>query len=420
MKKIIHAFIIALVYPASVIYGQLTIEECQKKAQENYPLVKQYGLIEKSKEFNLSNANKGYLPQLSLSAKMTYQSQVTEIPVVLPNITIDGVRKDQYQAALELDQTIWDGGNIHARKAMVRSGSDIDKHQLDINMYAVNDRINQLFFGILLLDEQLKQNRLLQDELKRTHSQVSAYLANGTANQADLDAVKVEQLNSSQKQTEMEATRKAYYEMLSAMINEKVDEANKPVKPEHVPQPSTGEIKRPELNLYQSQDYQLDARKKELQAQNMPKLGLFVQGAFGNPGLNMLKNEFSPYYMAGVRLSWNFGNLYTKRTQSKQIELSRSDINVQRQTFLFNTRLEITQSNNEIGKLVRLMEDDDEIISLRINIRKSAEAKVANGTLTVTEMLREITSENLAMQTKALHDIQLLMAVYKLKNTTNN
>lgn len=420
MKKIIHTVIIALLYPTSFVYGQLTIGECQRRAQENYPLTKQYGLIEKSKEYNLANAGKGYLPQLSLSAKMTYQSDVTEIPVKLPNLSIDAPRKDQYQAVLQLDQTIWDGGKIHAQKQLVNSKSNVDRQQLDVSMYAVNNRVNQLFFGILLLDEQLKQNELLQDELTRTYKQVSAYVANGIANQADLDAVKVEQLNTQQNQSELEAGRNAYRSMLSALIAVKVDDDNKPVRPDNTMTPLSTEIKRPELSLFTAQGYQLDTQKKQLQAKNLPKLGLFVQGAIGNPGLNMLKNEFTPYYIAGIRLSWNFGNLYTKHNENQLISLNRRSIDVQRETFLFNTDLEITQTSNEITKLMKLMKNDDEIISLRNNIRKSAEAKVANGTLTVTEMLREITSEDLAKQNKVLHDILLLIAIYNLKNSTNN
>lgn len=420
MKKSFILLAILAIVPYQFVCGQLTIEECHRKAQENYPLVKRYNLIEQSKEYNLSNANKGYLPQLSLSAKASYQSDVTEIPIKLPNVNIEGMRKDQYQAVLELNQTIWDGGNIHAQKNITKANSDIERQQLDVDMYAINDRVNQLFFGILSLDAQLRQNELLRDELKRNYQQVSAYVENGIANQADLDAVKVEQLNTTQRRNELEATQKAYNEMLSTLIGMQIGRGEKLIKPDQVNPLVESEINRPELLLFTAQNEYAMAQKQMLQAKNLPKLGLYVQGAYGNPGLNMLKNEFEPYYIAGVRLSWNFGNLYTKKNESRQIELSQTNINVQKEAFLFNTNLQVTQENNEIDKLAKLMKDDDEIISLRTNIKKAAEAKVANGTLTVTEMLREITAEDLARQNKALHEIQLLMAIYNLKNTTNN
>ena len=420
MRKIIGIIITASLLPLCGASGQLTLEECRLKAQENYPLARQYGLIEQSEAYNLANANKGYLPQLSLSAKATYQSDVTQLPVRVPGIEIDIPGKDQYQAVLQLDQVVWDGGTIRSQKQILKNKSEADRRQHAVSMYTLNDRVNQLFFGILQFDEQLEQNRLLQEQLGRTYGQVAAYLANGTANQADLDAVRVEQLDALQTQSQLEAGRNAYRQMLSALAGVRVDDTNKPVRPEPTGPLLPSEIRRPELNYYLAQQNLLDSRKKQLTAKSLPKLGLFVQGAVGNPGLNMLKNEFVPYYIAGIRLSWSIGSLYTKRDESRLIDVDKQNVDIQRETFLFNTRLEMTQTHNQIAKLEKLMKDDDEIIALRTNIRKSAEAKVANGTLTVTEMLREITSEDLARQNKVLHEIQWLMELYNLKNSTNN
>lgn len=421
MRKLVITVSMLLTLPFASVWAQrLTLDECQQKAQTYYPLIKQYGLIEKTREYNLSNANKGYLPQFSLSGKATYQSDVTKVPVELPGMSIKEMRKDQYQALLQLDQVVWDGGNIHAQKGVTRAASDVERQKLDVDMYAINERVNQLYFGILLLEEQLRQNRSMQEELQRNYDNVKAYVANGIANQADLDAVRVEQLNTEQKRTAMEASHRAYCEMLKVMINhpEALGE-NALQKPDvnRLLSFGTEVVSRPELSLFTAQNEQLEAQRKMLTAKNLPKLGLFAQGAYGNPGLNMLKNEFSPYYIAGVRLSWNFGNLYTRKNESRQITLNQENVNVQRETFLFNTKLEMTQNNSEIKKLTELMKNDNEIIALRNNIKSSAQAKVANGTLTVTEMLREVTAEDLAKQDKILHEIQLLSAIYELRNT---
>ena len=396
MKRMFFSFSFLLF--VSGINAQITLEECQRKTQENYPLVHQYGLVEKTKEYNLENAAKGYLPQFTLSAKASYQSEVTEIPVKLPGVDLKGLPKDQYQVMLELE-----------------------KEKLNVDMYALNSRVNDLYFGILLLDEQLKQNALLQDELERNYRQITAYVENGIANQADLDAVKVEQLNTKQKRVELVSSRMAYLNMLSLLVGEKFSQETVLEKP--VPQDdisAVGEIRRPELSLFNAQGVGLQVQEKALNVRHLPQFGLFVQGAYGNPGLNMLKNEFSPYYIAGVRLSWNFGSLYTLKNDRKVIENKRRQLDNNRDVFLFNTRLEMTQQDQAIQSLEKQMQDDDEIIRLRTNIRKSAEAKVANGTLTVTEMLRELTNESLARQSKALHEIQRLMGIYQLKYTTND
>lgn len=417
MKRMILS--LAFLMAVSWMYGQITLEECRQKTQDNYPLVKQYGLIEKTKEYNLNNASKGNLPQFSLSAKASYQSDVTEIPVKIPGIDIKGLPKDQYQVMLELKQNIWDGGEIRSKREMTLASSDVEREKLNVDMYALNERVDQLYFGILLLDEQLIQNRLLQEDLERSYQKISAYMENGIASQADLDAVKVEQLNTRQKRIELSALRQAYLQMLSLLVGEELAEDVKLVKPLGSEISALEVVRRPELTWFDAQGNQLGVQEKALKVRYLPHFGLFVQGAYGNPGLNMLKDEFSPFYIAGVRLSWNFGSLYTLKNDKKLIVNSRQQLQTNRDVFLFNTRLQATQQNSDVISMRKQMQDDEEIIRLRTNIRLAAEAKVANGTLTVTDMLREITSENMARQTKALHEIQLLMNIWKLKYTVN-
>mgnify|MGYP003163024542 CR=1 FL=1 len=401
MKRII--FSISLLLFVTGMYGQarrITLEECQQKTQDNYPLVRQYDLIEKTKEYNLENAARGYLPQFALSAKASYQSEVTELPVAIPGVDIKGMSKDQYQVMLELQQQIWDGGGIRMQKKQTEAEAEINREKLNVDMYSLNSRVNDLYFGILMLDEQLAQNALLQDELGRNFRQITAYVENGIANQADLDAVKVEQLNTRQKRVELISSRMAYLKMLSLLVGEVLSQETVFEKP--VPQnelSAVSDIRRPELSWFDAQGTGLQVQEKALNVRHLPHFGLFVQGAYGNPGLNML---------------------YTLKNDRRVIENKRKQLDSNRDVFLFNTRLEMTQQDQSIRSLEKQMQDDDEIIRLRTNIRRAAEAKVANGTLTVTEMLRELTNESLARQAKAMHEIQRLMGIYQLKYTTNH
>lgn len=430
MKRLIIIWILAFGFCSPGVYGQLTVEACHEKARANYPLVKQYGLIEQTRDYTVSNAARGYLPRFSLSAKATYQSEVTKVPVTIPGMTIEGLNKDQYQAVAEVNQTIWDGGNIRSQKRLAEAGAEVAVQQLNVDLYALDDRVNQLFFGILLLAEQLKQNVLLYEELQRNFDRVTAYITNGIANSADLDAVKAEQLTVLQNRTELLATREAYERMLAFMIGvlpgqsgteEKVVlDLVTPVIGEAGVLPGIDGMKRPELELFGAMFRQLEERRRMITVGNMPQLGFFVQGGYGNPGLNMLKNEFSPWYVGGVRLSWNFGGLYTKKNENKLITVEQDNVDLQKEVFLFNTNLQVTQENADIIKIRELMKRDDELIALRDNIKASAEAKVSNGTLSVIELLREINVGEQARQTKMLHGIQLLMAIYKQKNTLNN
>ena len=418
MKRTVFFFTLSLA--AMLAHAQLTLEECQRRAQDNYPLVRQYGLIEKARGYDLSNAGKGYLPQFSLSGKATYQSDITRLPVEIPNLDIETVPKDQYQVMLEVQQVLWDGGDIRSRKRLTRAASEVELEKQHVDMYALTDRVNQLFFGILLLDEQLKQNSLLQEDLGRTHKQVADYIANGIATLSDLDAVSVEQLNTRQHRVELETTRRAYLSMLTAFTGKDLSSETVLLKPAAEENIDRQMNNRPELRWYDAQGEQLHQQEAALNTRLMPRFGLFVQGAYGNPGLNMLKDEFNAYYMAGVRMSWNFGSLYTRKNDRRRIDNTRQQIETGRDVFLFNIRLQATQQDAGIVSMRRQMADDDEIIRLRGNIRRAAEAKVQNGTMTVTDMLREITNESMARQTKALHEVQLLMNIWQLKYTLNN
>lgn len=398
--------------------AQLTLEACYRAARENYPLVRQFDLIERTKDFTVENATKSYFPQLGFSGKASYQSDVTKMPFSIPGVEF-GLDKDQYQLVLELNQTIWDGGAVRNRKEEARAKSEVQKGQLEVNLYALDDRVNQLFFGMLLIDAQLAQNALLQAQLARNHGQVSACMQQGVANQADLDAVAVEQLNARQTESELRVNRKAYAEVLGLLTGRKGIDAERLVKPSATVEPLE-ENRRPELSLYESQRRQLSVQEKGLTARYMPKLGVFAQGAYGDPGLNMLKGGFEPYYIAGLRLSWNISDLYTRKNDKRLLAASRDDIDVQEAVFRLNNRMEAAQHWRTVEKIDTLMKNDDELIRLRTNIRKSAEAKVANGTLTVTEMLREVTAEDQAKQAKALHEIQRLQALYDIKYTMNH
>ena len=430
MNRYIFLLLLALSFLNSSAFGQLNIDQCQEKARKNYPQIKQYSLIEQTGAYNISNANKGYLPQLSFSAQATYQSDVTEIPASLgqilsqltgQNVTIASMSKDQYKMVAELQQTIWDGGMISSQKEQIKATTELEKQKLEVDLYTIKERVNQIFFGILALNEQKIQIDLLQKELQTNYEKIKAYMQNGVANQADLDMIRVEQLKVKQKKAELNAIQKSYREMLAVMIADTTALTAALEKPVFDTDMSREfGIKRPELKLFDAQTSLFASQEKIIRAGNLPKLGVFGQGGYGNPGLNMFNPGFTPYYILGAKLTWNFSGLYSQGNHLQKIALNKQTVASQKETFLFNTNLKVVNAQNEIAKIKEQIKSDDEIIALRKNIKKAAEVKVENGTLTVTDLIREINAESTAIQEKALRQIQLSMAVYNLKNITNN
>lgn len=418
--KIRSLILLFFLIPFYSVFAQLTLDVCQEKARQNYPMIKQFDLIKKSADYSLSNAGKSWLPQLSMSAKATYQSEATTINIPAMGLSV-ALPRDQYQAVLEASQTIWDGGVVVSQKKIIKANAALEKEKLEVELYTIKDRINQMFFGLLLLNEQLNQNETLQNELETNLNRVQAYMSNGVANQSDVDAVKVECLNNKQRRMEMLASAKSFKQMLGAMTGLQISEIEILEKPiQEKTDYKNDIINRPELKLFDSQLDLFTSQEKLVHSGNLPKAGVFLQGGVGNPGLNMFKSGFSPFYIGGLRLSWSLGGFYSQKNNLNALKNNKNTVSLQRETFLFNNNLNILRQNSEIEKLSEQLMSDEEIINLRGNIKKASSVKVENGTLTITDLLRDINYESMARNQKSIHEIQLLMSISNLKYSTNN
>lgn len=416
MKRIL--FFVMLVFAVVPAFTQITLDECRSLARANYPLIKRFSLVEQSRSLSVSNASKAWLPQVSLSARASYQSDVTRIPVDIPGVDISPMSKDQYDVSVHVSQQIYDGGSVSSSKRLADALSDVEREKVNVAIYDVYERVDQLYFGILLLDEQIRQVRLLQDDLSLSSKSVSGMLRGGVASQTDFDAVKVEQVKARQSETSLLTSRATYLKMLSTFIGKPLADSVSLVRPDEA-DVSVVVNNRPELSLYNAQNRLLDQQRNVLDTYLRPHVGLFLQGGYGNPALNMLKNKFEAYYKVGATLTWNFGNLYTRANDKRKIDTDRLGIEAEREAFLFNTGLQSELQRGNIESLRRQISQDDEIITLRERIRSKADVKVANGTETVNEMLRDINAVSEARLTKAFHEIQLLQEIYKLKNINN-
>lgn len=414
-----HYFVcILMFFCAGAGHAQVTLEQCKAWAQGNYPVIKQYNLVEQSRRFTVENAAKAWLPKAVVSGTASYQSDVTTIPITLPGVDIPTLSKDQYDVNITVSQQVYDGGAVSSAKRLAEAQGDVGREQVSVAMYDVNRRIDELFFGILVLDEQIGQVAVLQEDLSLSLASVKAMVKGGIANQTDVDAVMVELVKAKQKGTSLLTQRNTYLKMLSTFVGKEIGDGDTLVKP-MPPILQNGANSRPELALYAAQERLLDARLKSLNVALRPNVGLFARGGYGNPGLNMLKDDFDAYYKVGVTLSWNFGSLYTRANDRRKIEAERQTVQSERDAFLFNTRLQTEMQSGAVANLREQLRQDDEIITLRRRIREKAELRVANGTETVNEMLRDINAVIDAQLGKRLHEIQLLQEMYKIKHLNN-
>lgn len=415
MNKIILTVTFSFIFITNA-FAQISLDECYILAKNNYPQIKKADLITKTKDYSITNANMGYVPKIIFSARASYQSDVTKIPFDVPFFDIPVLSNDQYKITVDVVQPIWDGGKIEAEKDNIEAQSKSEESSLEVQLYNLKYRVNQLFFSILLLDEQLKQNEIYSKDLERTYNMVKQSIRNGVANTTDLDTVTLEQIKNKQAKAQITAVKETYTNALSILIGKNID--NGLIKPEYV-EINDYTIKRPELEFFADKINLLEVNKKNITASYMPKFDLFFSAGYGKPGLDMLDDSFQPYYIAGIKMDWTIVGFYTGERNKKIIELNKKSLELEKQTFLFNTNIDIQNQQSKIKQIKDTMAYDDEIVQLRNNIRISSEIKMKQGTMTVNDYMREVTAENIAKQGKILHEIELLQAVYEMKNIIN-
>lgn len=412
--------------------ARVTVEECHTAAESHWPLAAKTGLIERARDYNVENAARGWLPQVTAGAKASVQSDVTRLPDALKTLVPEGVTlpslsKDQEGLTLDVSQTLYDGGSIAADRAARVATADVANEEVRTSLYALRERVNGLFFGILLYDGQLALNALLQETLGAEAARMESRVANGTAQEADLDAVSVELLNARQTETNCRERRRAYVVMLALLTGLELGETTAFCRPELTTATTTTaawtgtmtDCRRPELALYDAQRRQAETRRRQLDAALRPRLGLFAQGGYGKPGLNMLEDGFALYGTVGLRMTWNLSALYTRRNDLRLVDNTLEQVETARRAFLLQTEMDASQQSAETRRLRALLENDDAIIALRERIRRASEARMAGGTTTGTDLMRDVNAEQAARLDKAVHEVELLQAVYALRHTTN-
>ena len=416
MEKLKYIFLLFI----GLINAQetITLEQCYQWSRENYPLIKKQELIKKAEQYTTENALKGWLPQVNITAQATYQNDVTQFPVKLPNVNVEPLSKDQYKVFADVSQTIYDGGNIRNQKNLAKIQSEVQTIQTEVELDKLKERINQLYFGILQTNKQWTQLQFTKLDIKEGIKKAEAQLKNGVIFRSNLDVLKAELVKIEQKEIELQAIKQNFVQMLSYFIKKNIDENTQLETPEKIL--LTKNNNRSELKLFDAQKQLLETQRKIINTKNTPKLGAFFQGGYGKPGFNMLKNEFDLFYIGGIRLNIPISGFYTQKNDLALLENQSQEIEIQRENFLFNQNFIEIQQRNDLEKIQNLIDKDNELIELRKNIKTASLAQLENGVINTNDYLREVNAEEQAILTKITHEIQYLLTQYNLKAQLNN
>lgn len=427
MKKCILACACALLSAFSALPQVLTIGECVSLAREHYPSVAQYGILEKVADLNLQNISRGWLPQGSVGAQITWQNDVAALPDVLTGILAQngvdypGMQKTQYRLGVDISQQIWDGGRISAGKKSIEASRSVEKASLDVQLYDVEGRVEEIYFSLLLIRERIKRTDKTIEMVDSTLRQVKAMLANGVAMQSDCDQIEAKLLTIEQQKSRLTATYASVGKVLEILIGESIGERTLQLPPADI-DTASGHYS-PRMNLFNSRLANLSAAESGVRSSVMPTIGAFISGYYGYPGYNMFKNmqshDMSFNFMAGLKVAWNFGSLYTRKNSLDCLGLQRSQIETERAVFNFNNDLAISEGMGQITALRDVMRNDGKIVELRRSVMKAAGSQLRNGIIDATALLTKITDVELAENDLAQHRIELVKAIYNLNHIKN-
>lgn len=421
MKRVLKTLCtsMAAICAGYAAHAQTTLDECIGWAYDNYPQIKEMSLIEMTKGIDLKNAAYAWLPHLNISGKATWQSEVVEMPMDIPGMDIN-IPHDQYGLTAEFTQQIWDGGTSRSQKELAEAGAEVKKTQLETNLWSIRSRVQNVFLGIILIDKQLELNRLLRESLERSSVEVKSRMAAGVALPSDLDQVSVNILSCLQQRASLDADRKSYVKILGLLTGRDMTDVELAVPQDAVNYVDDGARDfetRPEMAFYAAQLKQNEFQRRQLNTLISPKLNLSLQGGYGRPGMNMLSGDFSGYFVAGLKLQWNIGALYTRGLDKRKVNADAQKIDLTRKSFILNSSVEAEQKNNAILKARDVLEKDSEIIGLRQRIRASGENQYREGTIKMNDYLSMLDEEYKAKANESMHEVQLMMAVYDMKNT---
>jgi outer membrane protein TolC len=415
MKRKVLILLILLIPSWSVTQSQkiLTLKECYELAASASALSGEkdsYASISSIKDNNLS---KGWLPTIDANASAAYNSDVVDFKnAAVPGLSsvLNTMPHELYKLTLDINQVIYDGGAIKSARAIEKTDLNINNKQTETDLYKLRGQINNYYFSVMLLD---RQKELLNNYLNLLGKRISSLesgIDNGVLLKSDLDVLASEQIKIEQQITENQLKKTALLKNLSDLTGIAIGDSTEFIITEEKAQ-VTSELMRPELQLFDLRKDQFDAGIQAVRSKRMPKAFGFATLGYGNPpGNDFFNDTFDTYYIVGGGIKWNIFD-WNKTKNEKQVFTIQKDIIDKRKRDLEdNLNRQLESKNAEILSLEAMIQTDSSLIQMRKRITLTADSQYQNGTITASEFLGEMNSEQQALINYEIHKINLALA----------
>lgn len=399
MSKLLSLLFFTLVI--SCAFGQtLSLDSCQSMARKNHPLLRQAGIIDEISALRQQNIDVLNLPQFDLTARASWQSEVTKIAFNLPGGVAgpEPLSKDQYKAYVDIRQKIYDGGVAKNREALEEADRLVSRQQNETDLYQIKEIVNTLYFNALIIQENLRIVDLKKETLNERIKTVTSAVNNGVTLPNDLDQLRAEKLLTDQQETELKSARQIALGLLEIVTGTTIAEHTTFAKPSVASTYQTTDLQRPEIALFTLQKLKLDKSADVLANSRKPYVYAIGQAGYGRPGLNMLNNNFADWYMVGAGLSWNLWDWHKTRREKATLKLQQNLIDTNLDQFNRSLEMSLKQEENNSQKLKDLISTDEQLVTIKDQITKRSAVALENGTITSADYIRDL---NAALQAKA-------------------
>jgi outer membrane protein TolC len=315
-----------------------------------------------------------------------------------------------YKITFDVNQSIYDGNVTSYQKKMETANLQSDQKSLQVELYQLKDRINQAYFSIFMFQQNEEILNSTRNQLQSKLKEIQSAVDNGVMLPSNADAIRAELMQVDQQLIETRTSRTIAFQVLSELTSSPIPDNSLLVLPRVQISSTAFEDKRPELQLYNLQQSKTGLLKNMVNTRLNPRFYAFGQAGYGRPGLNMLSNDFTPWWIVGAKLTWNIWNWNLSKNEKKVYEIQGDIIGTQKETFEKNLRIESERELAEIVKLGELLQKDEEIVALRTRITLAASSQVDNGVITSSDYILRLNEEKQAKQALELHRIRLVLA----------
>ncbi len=399
---------------------KLTLRQCIDLAKSTSPIQKGKLYYESLKELSQKSRAVVNYPQLMLNGQATYQSDVFSLPFAVPGIESPIIPQEQYKIGIDLYQNIYNGGNAKYNTEIDETQALINAQNVEITLYRINEVINKLYFSVLHIQQQINLLHSTNDDLDTQLRLLEARVRQGVALPGTSKTLKKEMLSLDQKVIELSIQRQTSINLLSKWLEREIAPDTQFILPD-IDLTNDLALNRPEILLFDYQYQHLDAERGMINTGRAPKIGIFGTAGVGYPNpMNWFDVTHSPYYMVGLKLSWNILD-YGIANRSREIyQVRQQVVSAEKENFLKSLDISVSAKEAELIKYRELIKKDIEIIALQEDIVAVASSQMQNGVIPSASYITEVNKSLQAKLNMQIHEIKLKESKLNLLTETGN